>query len=358
MPTPLIYAAIAHHGFGHLAQTGVVLQALRRRRPFRLVVRSAVPGYKLRQHVPAPEQHLEQPTEPGMVMRNALDVDAAASHAAYRAWVEGWERAVAEEAERLRRLRPDLVLANVSPLVCAAARAAKIPVLALCSLNWAEVYRHYCSHLPGAQAVEARLLEGYRAADAFLRPEPSMPMTALGNTRAIGPLARRGRRQPAELRRRLGWGPGRRLVLVSMGGMNLELPVAQWPVHDGLGLLAADGLAPERQDVAAIGATGLSFIDLLASVDAVICKPGYGTVAEAACNGVPMLYTRRGDWPEEPYLVDWLQQRACGAELERGALLDGALEGPLQALWARTPPQPPAPTGLDQAAALLSGYLD
>jgi UDP-N-acetylglucosamine:LPS N-acetylglucosamine transferase len=33
--------------------------------------------------------------------------------------------------------------------------------------------------------------------------------------------------------------------------------------------------------------------DLLCSVDAVLAKPGYGTFAEAACNGTPLLYLRR-----------------------------------------------------------------
>lgn len=357
MSAPLIYAAVAHHGFGHLAQTAAVLRSLRQRRRFRLLVRSAAPQRKLREHMPPLERHIAVASEPGMAMRNALEVDVEASHAEHLAWTAQWEAALAREAEQLRRLRPDLVLANVSPLVLAAARAAGVPAVALCSLNWADVYGHYCGHLPGADQVRARLLQGYRAADLFLRPEPAMPMAELPNSRGIGPVARLGHDQGEALRRALGW-QGRRIVLVSMGGMDLQLPVADWPAREGLGLVVGDAQAGARADVVGVGATGLSFIDLLASADAVVCKPGYGTFAEAACNGVPVLYTRRDDWPEEPYLLDWLQRRGRAAELARGALRRGELAEPLAALWARPQPPPPAPGGLEQAAELLAAYLD
>ncbi len=47
----------------------------------------------------------------------------------------------------------------------------------------------------------------------------------------------------------------------------------------------------------------LSVMDVLGSRDAILGKPGYGTFAEAACNGKPVLYVSRGDWPEEPALT-------------------------------------------------------
>ena len=42
----------------------------------------------------------------------------------------------------------------------------------------------------------------------------------------------------------------------------------------------------------------MNFADLLASSDALLCKPGYGSFVEAASCGVPVLYVARPDWPE------------------------------------------------------------
>ena len=66
---------------------------------------------------------------------------------------------------------------------------------------------------------------------------------------------------------------------------------------------------------------GIEFGDMLASCDAVLTKPGYGTFVEAACAGVPVLYVARKDWPEEPYLVNWLKRNGSCAEVEREHLL-------------------------------------
>ena len=55
-----------------------------------------------------------------------------------------------------------------------------------------------------------------------------------------------------------------------------------------------------RSDVASIQALGWPFPDLFCSVDAVVTKPSYGTVAEATCNGARVFFLRRGDWIEEP----------------------------------------------------------
>ena len=56
-------------------------------------------------------------------------------------------------------------------------------------------------------------------------------------------------------------------------------------------------------DAIASESFGLSFTDLLCSVDAVITKPGYGTFTEAACNGTPVIYQRRKNWPEPDCLI-------------------------------------------------------
>jgi UDP-N-acetylglucosamine:LPS N-acetylglucosamine transferase len=95
------------------------------------------------------------------------------------------------------------------------------------------------------------------------------------------------------------------------------------------------------------------FSDLLASVDAVIGKPGYGTFVEAACQGTPMLYAARPDWPEQEPLVDWLLAHGRATLVSDEALRSGDLAGALQALWCQ--PAKPAvwPTGADEVARQL-----
>ena len=95
------------------------------------------------------------------------------------------------------------------------------------------------------------------------------------------------------------------------------------------------------------------FVDLLASVDAVVTKPGYGTFVEAACSGVPLLYVDRDDWPETPHFAAWLARHSRAARLSRERLLRGDFIDVLEELWRMPAPTRPVAEGAAQAARWL-----
>ncbi len=340
-----LFVDITSHGFGHLSITAPVLRALARRTPeLRLTVRSLVPEAQLRQRIGLPFTHIAAATDFGYVMRDALQPDLEASAQRYRQDYSEWDLRVAEEAAFLGRLAPDLVLSNVSDLPLVGAAAAGIPAAALCSLNWADIFAHYYGDAEWAAPIHARMLAAYRSARIFVRTTPGMPMDALGNVAVIGPVAARGQRQA------LGLPAGQRAVLLAMGGIAMRLPLERWPRLPGLRWVVPEQWQCRHPDAVAQESFGLAFTDLLASVDAVITKPGYGTFTEAACNGTPVLYQRRIHWPEEKYLADWLERHARCQEIAGEDLSAGRLRTALEALWAKPTPPLPTASGDEQAA--------
>jgi len=357
---PHLLAAISHHGHGHLAQCAPVLAALRRRLPgLRLTVYSALPRAVLAARIDPPFAYRAGAVDVGMVMADALTVRPAASARAYAAFHRNWDADVADEVRGLARAAVDLVLADIPYRILAAAAQAGIPAVALCSLHWGEIYGAYCAQAAGAGRILREITSAYRAARAFLAPEPALAMPDLPNRVPIGPIARLGRDRRAAVRRRAGLDPqaGGRLVLVAPGGIPTPLPLARWPAQPGVRWIVPPESAAARPDVIPVTALGESFVDVLRACDAVITKPGYGMFAEAACNGVPVLYARRGDWPEEPGLAAWLRHHACAREIDPERLRDGDLGGELEALWAMPAPRPPRPTGIEQAADRLEAIL-
>jgi hypothetical protein len=292
-----------------------------------------------------------------MTMANAVDVLAEKSAENYRDFHADWDAKVQREANTMRALAPDLLLANIPYLSLAAAQLAKVRSVALCSLNWADLYRHYCVRDAAGEAVHRQMLDAYNSAEFFLQPQPSMPMPAFANTRGIGPIARIGVNQRAKISSQLALPVNEKIVLVAMGGMEFRLPMEAWPRIAGVRWLIPAAWAIEREDITAFDVLGLSFSDVLASVDAVLTKPGYGTFTEAACAGVPVLYVARRDWPEEPYLVQWLSQHGVCAEVERTLLVSGELQGVLQVIWAAPQPPVPFPSGALEAARYLRDLM-
>ncbi len=358
MKHPHLLVAISSHGFGHVAQVAPVIHALRACLPeLRLTLRAAVPEAHLAARIGGAFTLQRARDDFGMVQTSALDVDLEASACAYRELHTDWDARVAAVAEEIADAAPDLVLADVPYLALAGAARAGIPAVALCSLHWEGIYRHYCGHLVEAAAIRRQMLEAYASAQQFLRPAPSMPMPELTNTRAIGPIATCGVNRRTELDARLGVSPDERLVLVAMGGIALSLPMESWPRWPGVRFVAARAWGVGRDDVIELESLDMPFSDVLASSDALLTKPGYGSFAEAAVAGVPVLYVRRGDWPEEPALVAWLHGNTHAVEVTRPDLLAGRLGTALETLFAMPRRAPVAADGAREAATIIAEIL-
>jgi hypothetical protein len=351
---PHLVVSISGHGFGHVAQTAPILNLLHERIPqLRLTVRSVVPLAHLRSRIHAPFEHLPSHGDIGMVMSSALDVHADESRTAYREFHADWDARVADEAHLLRDLGADAVFSNVGYLPLAGAQRAGIPNAALCSLNWFDIYRHYC----GDDAIAAQIHACYARADAFLRTTPGMTMENLPNLVPTAPIAAVGNNRRDELDSHLKLSKDEKLVLVSMGGIVSRLPIECWSHIESVRWLVQKNWQVAHADAIELESLPIGFSDLLASCDALLCKPGYGSFVEAACSGTPIVYVNRPDWPEAPALVEWLQQYGLCREVSRDQLLRGDIAQDLSMLWASPPITPPKPDGASQAADWLMRSL-
>lgn len=352
---PHLVVSISGHGYGHVAQTAPILNALHRRMPqLRITVRSTVPASHLRTRIHAPFEHLQSQDDIGMLMSSALDVRVDDSRAAYRTFHADWGARVEDEAALLHDLGANMVLSNVGYLPLAGAQHAGIPNAALCSLNWRDIYRHYC----GDNDIAAQIQGCYAHADAFLRATPGMAMGDLPNLVPVAPVADTGANRRDELDRLLRLSGEEKLVLVSLGGISSRLPMERWPRIAGVRYLVQASWQVDRPDAVELESLPMDFSDLLASCDALLCKPGYGSFVEAACSGVPVLYVDRPDWPESPALVEWLRAQGRCREVSRQALEDGLIATELEGLWEMAQRPVPLPSGGEQVAGWLAERLD
>ncbi|MCG6943464.1 MAG: hypothetical protein LJE69_19710 [Thiohalocapsa sp.] len=361
MPGHLFIAATAH-GYGHVAQVSAVAHGLRRRDPsLRITLAATVDTGFLRERLPSGVEVLDRALDVALPMDGPLRVQWEAGLEVYAAFDAEHERHLAAQRALLAELRPDLVLADIPWLPLAAARALGIPAAGLCSLSWLDILAEgpVGARLPAALAAHMR--DAYAGAELFLRPAPSMPMAWLPNGRDIGPIAAVRPRDPAGLRRRLGVAADTRLVLMQFGGAGSLRPPLDMPLPPKTLLLTPVPELAERPDTVLVGpAAGpeaLAVTDVLASCDAIITKPGYGTFAEAACHGIPVLSVPRGDWPEEPHLDQWLARQVPFRSLPLAELAAGHLAAPLAELLAAGPAEPVPATGVDEAVELLAPWL-
>lgn len=352
-----VLVAITSHGFGHAAQVAPVIDALRRRLPaLRVTLLTSLPDSFLRERFTGGFERIRQAPDFGLLMKSALDIDLEGSARAYAQLHASWDETIDSAARQLRSLGPDLVLADAPYQTLAAAQRANIPSLALCSLNWADIYRFYFSQRAEASQILADMESAYRAADVFMCPEPSMPMPNLDNTMAIGAIAAKGTCRRAGLREILGLDAGTAVVLVAPGGVQTRFDIEQWPVGQNIHWLVSEAWKVRHPDASPFERLEFSFTDLVASVDGVLGKCGYGTVSECVVNGTPLLYIPRPEWPEEATLLSWLKQHQAAVEVMPERLRSGDF-GDIVRSARSLRVTACEPTGVEQAAAVLETYL-
>lgn len=317
-----IVVDISAHGFGHVAQSSAVINALhhqttnRRGDEFRLTIRSCADEATLRERICRPFDLIPYRQDQGMIMHDALGVDAEATMDWYRDFHADYNRKKNHAARDLEKLRPDVLFSDVPYLGLDAANLVGVPAVAMCSLNWADIFLSYCSGYNGSAKIHDEIVEAYNTANTFLQPAPSMPMKTLDNTRPISPIAFKGNADVGVMRSLAGIGDkvqNASFILVGVGGLPIKnLPLESWPRLDGVYWIFPDAILSHRQ--ASLGRAdflcqsvfnSIPYIDLLASCSLVVTKTGYGTQTESVLNQVPSICIERLDWPEHEYLRRW-----------------------------------------------------
>jgi L-arabinokinase len=182
-------------------------------------------------------------------------------------------------------------------------------------------------------------------------------------------VARHARHEQGDVRRRLSLPPDRPLVLSSFGGYGLDgLDLTLLDCLDEYCVVLtrrgppAPGVVPSavfeiREDD--LYGAGLRYEDLIAAVEVVLTKPGYGIISECVANGAAMLYTSRGRFAEYDILVSEMPRFLRCAFIDHAALFSGRWRESLDALLASpAPPERPATNGGQVIAEMMVRQLE
>jgi hypothetical protein len=228
-------------------------------------------------------------------------------------------------------------------------------------LSWDVVLEEYVdSRSQEQQAIIHHIHAAYAGAEGLLRPTPGIAVTAFRHVIDIGPICSPGTSEARRLREVLQCPEDDCVVLVGFGGI----------AQQQLAFTALEHMVPFRFLVDAPVPAGLTrvfsvqdlkwpFATLLASVDLIVTKPGYGTIVEAVALKTPVVYVRRYRFADEASLVEYLHRYGQGAELSAEDFHAGRwLDALLAAKAAPCPSHPsPALTGGREAADYLMAYL-
>ncbi|NGZ03707.1 MAG: hypothetical protein CV090_11730 [Nitrospira sp. WS238] len=358
---PLIWAAISGHGFGHAAQVVPVLNSLGRLVPdLRVLLRTTVPSVFFKDRLTVPWDISTGQQDIGCIQQGPMTIDVDATWREHQRFHNSWDDRLQAEVQAMFAAAPDLILADTPYLALAAGKAAAISTVALLSFTWDLILSEYQAppSIDRETIIESIRL-AYGQADLALRITPAPPITIFKRLVDIGPIAEPAHSACERLIEFLELFPGERTVLIGFGGVPLDsLPFDILESLTGYRFLFDGSVPAGSKGFISTQSLPFSFKTLMASVDMIMTKPGYGTLVEAVALRCPVVYVRRYNFGDEQPLVDYLHQYGRGVELSHTDFINGrwlpALE---QVVALPLPIAPPPPTGAEEAAEELVKFL-
>lgn len=354
---------VSGHGFGHATRSCVVAAALAAQHE--IWIATPVADAFLRRNLRASFNYRQVRLDCGITQPDGLTIDFEATMADLAALEKEAGTLVERETDWLVRERIERVLVDIPPLACEAAARAGLPAAVITNFTWDDIYEPYGSAHPGFAEMAGRCRERYGMASLLFRLPFATPMAAFRRSVPIGLVARRRSLDALTVRERLGLGADR-VALLSFGGLGLGIAPSRWNLPPGWSLIAVGGVTGDRDIAGAVRivtpavmeSEGVEYADIVAAVDAVVTKPGYGIVSDCIANGARMIHTDRGPFAEYPYLLDAVRRHLPNRFIEQEALRNGdlaeALLGVMDEQW---PEQVVEALTADRIRQSLDGFL-
>src|SRR4029077_197735 len=125
------------------------------------------------------------------------------------------------------------------------------------------------------------------------RIAPAPRIDAFSNMIDIGPVASPASPERDRLASALALAPNERTTLVGFGGISLtSIPLEHMEQLRPYRFLFDGPVPPGYSRIHSTETIPFSFKTLLASVDVIMTKPGYGTIVEAVALQQPIIYVR------------------------------------------------------------------
>jgi Glycosyl transferases, related to UDP-glucuronosyltransferase len=353
-----IVAYVSGHGFGHSAREVEILRRLPADIP--LVVKSAAPEWFWRQEVSRPFTFVADSFDVGCLQTTSLEVDVRATLAAWQAINARNRERAAAEADDLRQRGARVVLTDVPPFPLSLAADLGIPGVCVANFTWADIYAEYAPAEPAFGPVVAQLEREYARATLLLEADLALPMPYFPRRESAGLVARVGRDRRTDLEARLPEAArGKRLALLYAGNWGIPLPYARLADFSDWHFLTLNAVpaGASLPNLTVAAQDWMPHPDLVASVDLVITKPGYGMVGECLTAGTPLLYCPRAGFAEYAALDAALTAAGLGLRIPAGAFLRADWSDALASVPPRgSLPRRDAPGGAAVVARLTDLY--
>lgn len=350
---PSLAYYISAHGYGHGVRSCDIIRALNRSFPeVRVHVVTGLAGEFVCNRIRCDKNAVRPVSlDVGMVQKDSVRVDVPATLARLQALYSKDEDLIRGEMEFLREQMIDLVVVDIPSIPVEAAHRCGIRSVAIANFGWDWIYESFSGQDAGWKPIVDRIRAAYSKTDLLMRLPFSEEMKAFPAKLDLPLVASAGNCRRGEIAGLLGCDPGKKWVLLSFTSLEWsEAALDRLELQEKYEFLTVYPLKWSRRNLHTIYREVFSFPDVVASVDAVVSKPGFGILSDCAVNGKPLIYADRSDFAEFNILEAAIKKYLKHLHIPQKSLYDGILGPSLEEIWTR----PEAPESMPDGGDLLA----
>jgi L-arabinokinase len=319
----------------------------------RIHVVSRLPaGFLDSQLDPALNSFREESFDVGMVQIDSIRVDVPSTLERISALYSRRHQRVEAEADFLRKHDIRLVVTDIPAIPIAAAAAMGIPRIAVGNFAWDWIYSEFLDQDARWPGIVNAFREDYVQTDMLLRLPFCGEMESFPYVEDIPLVATPGKSNRDAIAAWTGRDPRKKWILLSFTSLDFtNEALAEIEGIEGYEFYAVSPLAWPQSRICTLDRRKIAFADVVASMDAVISKPGFGILSDCIANDKPLIYADRSNFLEYPILVEAIRKYIRHVHIPAPKLYSGHLAESLKQIWDAPPPPSSISLGGDRIAA-------
>jgi len=345
---------ITSHGYGHGVRSCAIIRALNSLYPHVKVqiVSGLPPGFFQHQFDAMPISVRSKSFDVGMTQIDSIRVDVPSTLEKLCALYSRRMEIVEAETAYLAEQGIALCVVDIPALPVEAARKAGVRCIAVGNFSWDWIYSEFLPQDAAWGPIIDSLREEYGKTDLLLRLPFCDRMDAFPIIEDIPLVASPGTPRREEIANWTRCDPVRKWILLSFTTLEWTEEALRRVEHvRDYEFFTVDPLGWEGSRIHRLDRGRIQFADILASMDAVLSKPGFGILSDCIANKKPLIYADRSNFLEYPILVSAIRRYIRNVHIPAADLYRGDLRDSLDRIWTSPEPEETLALGGDSIAA-------
>lgn len=351
--TPSIAYYVSAHGYGHGVRACDIVRAVNRFHPeVRVHIVSGLDPDFLFNRIRRDINPLRRLAfDVGMVQMDSIRVDIPSTLTRLQQIYASSEELIRGEMAFIREKTIDLVVVDIPSIPVEAAHRCGIQSVAIGNFGWDWIYEPFIERDQGWGPIVDEIRAAYSKTDMLMRLPFSEEMRAFPKKMDLPLVASAGNCRRGDIAGLLRCDPAKKWILLSFTTLEWNgSALDRLELLDSYEFFTVHPLQYHRRNLHTIYRQSVAFPDVVASVDAVVSKPGFGILSECVVNRKPLIYADRSDFAEFDILESAIRKYLKHVHIPQKSLYRGELGPSLEQIW--TQPEPPA--GISQGGDLIA----